>query len=77
MQPAAGRTVSPHVRMKPYKLTVNLDPDTHDRFRDWAHTNRLSHQAVLDALVRTIVANPEMAEEVRATATDLRTPAVP
>ena len=22
VQPAAGRTVSPHVRMKPYKLTV-------------------------------------------------------
>jgi len=61
----AGRTIAGEARIKPYKLTVSLDPGVYDGLRDWAHQERLSHQAVLEGLVNLLLNSPSVAAEVR------------
>jgi hypothetical protein len=67
----ASRTISssrPTARVKPVRLTVDLQPGDYDALRDWAHVARMSHSDVLRALVRTLVtadSASELAEQVR------------
>ena len=55
-------------RLSPYKLTVNLDPSVYDGLRDFAHSHRVSHQAVLESLVQVLLSDPSVATEVRISA---------
>jgi hypothetical protein len=63
-QPANGRSVSGGVRVKPYKLTVSLDPPDYDLLRDFAHNNRMTHNGVLRSLVR-LLGDDGVARQVR------------
>lgn len=68
-QPAAGRTVRGEVRVKPFRVSVDLDPAAYDALRDWAHTARMSHADVLRALVGLLVDDDALARRVRKQAT--------
>lgn len=48
-------------RVRPYKLTVNLHSAEYDGLLDFAHDHRLSHQAVLEALVRVLLRDASVA----------------
>jgi hypothetical protein len=63
-QPTAGRTVSGDVRIKPVRVTVDLDPAAYDALRDWAHHARLSHADVLRRLLH-LLADQDVATKVR------------
>jgi hypothetical protein len=65
MQPAGGRVVRGEVRVKPVRVTVDLDPASYDVLRDWAHNARMSHADVLRALVALLPADVSVAERVR------------
>ncbi len=64
-QPAAGRAVTGDVRVKPVRISVDLDPAAYDALRDWAHHARMTHSAVLRALVGVLVDDPTVADETR------------
>ena len=67
----SSRTVgqaSPAARVKPFRLTVDLQPGDYEGLRDWAHAERMSHSDVLRALVRILVSvDPDtvLPEQVR------------
>jgi len=65
VQPAAGRVVAGDVRVKPVRISVDLDPAAYDALRDWAHQARMTHSAVLRTLVGLLVEDPAIAEETR------------
>jgi hypothetical protein len=44
---------------------VSLEPSLYDGLREWAHDERLSHQTVLERLVRELLANQSLATEIR------------
>lgn len=62
VQPA--RAISPGVRVKPVRVTVDLDPAAYDALRDWAHHARMSHADVLRNLVG-LLDDPGVASKVR------------
>ncbi|MGH9024483.1 MAG: hypothetical protein ACRDV9_15550 [Acidimicrobiia bacterium] len=64
-QPAAGRAVTGDVRVKPVRVSVDLDPQTYDALRDWAHQARMTHSAVLRTLVGLLIEDPALAAETR------------
>lgn len=61
-QPHAGRAVSEPVRVKPVRVTVDLDPTDYDTLRDFAHRERMTHTDVIRALVR--LQEPSVGQEV-------------
>ncbi len=63
-QPATGRTVSGGVRVKPVRVTVDLDPSDYDALRDFAHDARMTHTDVLRALV-TLLGEDDVSQQVR------------
>lgn len=65
VQPTAGRAVSGDVRVKPVRVTVDLDPAAYDALRDWAHHARLSHADVLRRLLHLLTADQDVATKVR------------
>jgi hypothetical protein len=64
-QPATGRAVSGNVRIKPVRISVDLDPLAYDGLRDWAHEARMTHSDVLRALVELLIEDPAVAEKIR------------
>ena len=62
VQPA--RTVSGGVRVKPVRITVDLDPVDYDSLRDFAHVQRMTHTDVMRALVR-LLSDDTVAQQVR------------
>ena len=60
----------PHagVRVKPVRVTVDLDPMDYDDLREFAHRARMTHTDVLRALVK-LLENSEVAQQVRASVT--------
>lgn len=50
-QPSEGRSVSGGVRVKPFRVTVDLDPSAYEELREFAHRARMSHSDVFRALV--------------------------
>ncbi len=52
------------VRVKPYRLTVDLTPADYDHLRNWAHAERMTHSDVLRALVK-LLGNDSVAQQVR------------
>lgn len=50
---------------KPVRVTVDLSPQDYDALRDWAHFARMSHSAVLRALLRLLASSDDVAEAVR------------
>jgi len=63
-QPAKGRSISGGVRVKPVRVTVDLEPTSYDALRDFAHDARMSHADVLRALVG-LLQDPEVDQQVR------------
>jgi hypothetical protein len=63
IQPA--RAITGDVRVKPVRVTVDLDPAAYDALRDWAHHARMSHADVLRNLVSLLVADQAIATKVR------------
>ena len=65
---AAAQAGAGPVRVKPYRLTVDLEPADYEHLRDWAHQARMSHSDVLRALVK-LLDDPSVAQQVRSSAT--------
>jgi hypothetical protein len=63
-QPSTGRTVSGAVRVKPVRVTVDLEPTDYDALRDFAHEARMTHADVLRALVH-LLDQTSVAQQVR------------
>ena len=63
-----ARAVSGGVRVKPVRVTVDLDPTDYDDLREFAHRARMTHTDVLRALVK-LLENSEVAQQVRASVT--------
>jgi len=63
-QPAKGRSISGGVRVKPVRVTVDLEPSSYDALRDFAHAARMSHADVLRALVN-LLDNQDVSQQVR------------
>jgi hypothetical protein len=63
-QPAAGRAIRGEVRVKPVRVSVDLDPVAYDALRDWAHDARMTHADVLRALVGLLVEDAVLAGRV-------------
>ena len=63
-RPAEGRSVSGGERVKPVRVTVDLEPSDYDALRDFAHEARMSHADVLRALV-ALLQEKDVAEQVR------------
>lgn len=63
-QPAKGRSISGGVRVKPVRVTVDLEPRDYDALRDFAHDARMSHADVLRALVKRLQ-DQDIAQQVR------------
>ena len=57
---------------RPVRVTVDLAPADYDSLRDWAHFARMSHADVLRALVRLLVTDDSVDQQVRASATPRR-----
>jgi hypothetical protein len=51
-------------RVKPYRITVDLDPADYEHLREWAHTEHATHSGVLRALVR-LLHDESVAQQVR------------
>lgn len=58
------RAVSGDVRLKPVRVTVDLDPGAYDALRDWAYQARMSHADVLRNLL-ALLDDPRIAERVQ------------
>jgi|GEM_PF-2671738 len=63
-QPAKGRSISGGVRVKPVRVTVDLEPSDYDALREFAHKARMSHADVLRALV-SLLQEAGVAQQVR------------
>jgi hypothetical protein len=63
-QPHAGRSVSGGVRVKPVRVTVDLDPGDYDVLRDFAHSERMTHTDILRALVK-LLDDDSVSQQVR------------
>ena len=66
-QPHAGRSVSGGVRVKPVRVTVDLDTGDYDALRDFAHSERMTHTDVIRALVR-LLDDDSVSQQVRKSA---------
>jgi hypothetical protein len=69
--PRPSRTRLPaakDIREKPVRVTVDLNPDEYDAFRDWAHGARMTHAAVLRQLVRLLTTDDRVSTLVEAAA---------
>lgn len=62
-QPPVGRTVSGGVRVKPVRVTVDLDPSDYDALRDFAYHARMTHTDVMRTLVR-LLQHPDVAQQI-------------
>lgn len=51
-------------RVKPFRVTVDLDPADYDVLRDFAHDARLTHADVLRSLVR-LLDEPTVGQRIR------------
>lgn len=60
-----ARAVSGGVRVKPVRITVDLDPTDYDTLRDFAHVERMTHTDVMRSLVR-LLSDATVAQQVRA-----------
>lgn len=60
-----ARAVSGGVRVKPVRITVDLDPTDYDTLRDFAHFERMTHTDVMRSLVR-LLSDATVAQHVRA-----------
>jgi hypothetical protein len=58
------RSVSGGVRVKPVRVTVDLDPKDYDDLREFAHRERMTHTDVLRTLVQ-LLAMDDVAHQVR------------
>lgn len=63
-----ARAVSGGVRVKPVRVTVDLDPTDYDDLREFAHRARMTHTDVLRALVK-LLENTDVAQQVRSSVT--------
>lgn len=63
-QPHGGRSVSGGVRVKPVRVTVDLDTGDYDALRDFAHSERMTHTDVIRALVR-LLDDDSVSQQVR------------
>ena len=63
-QPSATSQATGPVRVKPYRLSIDLSPADYDKLRDWAHDARMSHMDVVRALVR-LLDDPYVNQQVR------------
>jgi hypothetical protein len=63
-QPPKGRSISGGVRVKPVRVTVDLEPSDYDALREFAHEARMSHADVLRGLV-TLLQDAGVAQQVR------------
>ena len=61
----AAQAASGPARVKPYRLTVDLAPVDYNKLRDWAHYAHMSHSDVLRALIRILVNDDSVAQQVR------------
>lgn len=59
------KATTPSPRAKPVRVTVDLDPADYDALRDWAHFARMSHADVMRALVRILVSDRSVDQQVR------------
>lgn len=50
------------VRVKPVRITVDLDPADYDTLRDFGHEHRLRHADVVRAAVHLLRIEPEVGE---------------
>lgn len=64
-QPVAAQATSGPARIKPYRLTVDLTPSDYDLLRDWSHQARISQSDAVRALIRLVVADESVAQQVR------------
>jgi hypothetical protein len=62
---AASAPADEPQQAKPVRVTVDLSPQDYDALRDWAHFARMSHSAVLRALLRLLTSSEDVAEAVR------------
>ena len=63
-----ARAVSGGVRVKPVRVTVDLDPSDYDDLREFAHQSRMTHTDVLRALVK-LLDDDDVAQQVRKSVT--------
>ena len=61
------RAVSGGVRVKPVRVTVDLDPKDYDDLREFAHRERMTHADVLRILVQ-LLSSDEGVQQVRKSA---------
>lgn len=62
-QPAAGRTVTGSTRVRPVRVTVDLDPGDYDSLRDFAHQTRMSHSAIMRELIE-LLNQPSVSQQI-------------
>ncbi len=63
-QSVKGRSVSGGVRVKPVRVTVDLEPGDYEALRNFAYKARMSHADVLRALV-DLLGEDGVAQQVR------------
>jgi hypothetical protein len=56
------------VRVKPVRVTVDLDPAAYDGLRDWAHDARMTHADVLRQLVHLLTTDARVSSLIAAAA---------
>jgi len=59
---------SKDVRVKPVRVTVDLDPGAYDALRDWAHDARMTHADVLRQLVHLLTTDARVSALIAAAA---------
>jgi len=64
IQAGAGRAVRDEVRVKPVRVTVDLEPSAYEDLREWAHQARMSHADVLRSLVDLLVSDSAVATQI-------------
>jgi hypothetical protein len=68
-----GRSERDDVRLKPVRVTVDLDPGDYEALRDWAHRQHLSHSHVMRTLLWLLRTDDGIAERVRTSGHNSRT----
>lgn len=64
VQPSVGRSVRGDARVRPIRFTIDLTPDAHDAFSDWAYKNRLSKADVVRTLLGLLDSDADVAAKV-------------
>ncbi len=67
-RPSSRLPAPKEVRVKPVRVTVDLDPDAYDALRDWAHEARMTHADVMRQLVHLLTTDARVLSLIAAAA---------